>query len=236
MKSLLLTLLCAAALFAQESVSRIVKLKHVNPDSLFSVLNVLAGKQVRWQPDAQLRIIALNGPASMLDALEEAIQKLDVPQPALRNVELTFQMLLASPQGESQSISADLNGVVTQLRTVFGFRSFRLMESTVVRAREGKRVETKGIMASVTKADMNALYGITVSNIAITPSEKGANIRLDGLQFSARLPNASGTVLQDAGISTEIDVREGQKVVVGKTSIDNAHQSIFLVVTAKVVD
>lgn len=194
MKSLLLTLICAVALFAQESVSRMVKLKHVNPDSLFTVLNVLAGKQVRWQPDAQL----LNGPASLLDPLEDAIHKLDVPQPAIRNVELTFQMLLAAPQGESQAVPADLNSVVTQLRSVFGFRSFRLMESTVVRAREGKRVETKGIMASVTKADMNALYGITVSNIAITPSEKGSSIRLDGLHFSARLPNASGTVLQDA--------------------------------------
>jgi len=111
MKSILLTLLCAAVLFGQESVSRIVKLKHVNPDSLFSVLGVLAGKQVRWQPDAKMRIIALNGPASNLDALEEAIHRLDVPQPVEKNVELTFHMMLGSAQAESISVPPDLGDV-----------------------------------------------------------------------------------------------------------------------------
>jgi hypothetical protein len=238
MKSLLLTLLCAAVLFGQESVSRIVKLKHVNPDSLFSVLGVLAGKQVRWQPDAKMRIIALNGPASSLDALEEAIHRLDVPQPVEKNVELTFHLLLGTAQAESISVPPDLGGVATQLRSVFGFKSLRVLETSVLRGREGRPMEANGLTPAVSKLAETAPYGITLKSVAVTAGEKGATIRLDGLRFSARIPvgTPSAIQFQPVGISTDLDVREGQKVVVGKASIDGASQSIFLVVTAKVVD
>ena len=39
-----------------------------------------------------------------------------------------------------------------------------------------------------------------------------------------------------AGITTDIDVREGQKVVVGKANIDNSDNALILILTAKVVD
>ena len=238
MKSLLLTLLCAAALFAQESVSRIVKLKHVNPDSLFSVLSVLAGKQVRWQQDAKMRIIALNGPASSLDALEEAIHRLDVPPPVEKNVELTFHILLASAQPEGTVVPAELNGVAAQLRSVFGFKSLRVLETSVLRGREGRPMEANGLTPTASKLAETAPYGITLKSVAAIAGEKGATIRLDGLRFSARIPvgTPSAIQFQAVGMNTDLDVREGQKVVVGKASIDAASQSLFLVVTAKVVD
>jgi hypothetical protein len=37
-------------------------------------------------------------------------------------------------------------------------------------------------------------------------------------------------------IATDIDIREGQKVVVGKTSMDGSDNHLILVVTAEVVD
>ena len=48
--------------------------------------------------------------------------------------------------------------------------------------------------------------------------------------------NGVAEIAEEDDHCPDIDVREGQKVVVGKLSIDNASQSIFLVVTAKVVD
>jgi len=94
-------------------------------------------------------------------------------------------------------------------------------------------------MAPVAKVELNASYSIEVKNLAVSGAEKGASIRLDGLRFNMRLPvimPGGGTHYSESGISTDIDIREGQKVVVGKSSIDSGSQSIFLVVTAKVVD
>jgi hypothetical protein len=40
----------------------------------------------------------------------------------------------------------------------------------------------------------------------------------------------------DTGISTDIDVREGQKVVVGKAASEGADKASFLVVMARVLE
>ncbi len=41
---------------------------------------------------------------------------------------------------------------------------------------------------------------------------------------------------QEVGINTDLDVREGQKVVVGKTNMDSSDRALIVVVTAKVVE
>jgi hypothetical protein len=243
MKRLLLTMLCAAALFAQESVSRVIQLRHIHPDGTTAVLDTLAAAKVRWKVDGNLRIIALNGPAELVDAIDAAIKKLDVPRPAppaAKNIEVTFHMLLASPQGESSAVPQELTGVAQQLRNVFGLKSIRVLETAILRGREGKGGSTSGLMAPPGKVDPPAIYSLRYQNTAISAGEKGANIRIDNLGFNAKLPLASasgaGYQFYDASINTDVDIREGQKVVVGKSSIDSASQSIFLVVTAKVVD
>ena len=144
-----------------------------------------------------------------------------------------------SQQGESPAIPADLAGVVQQLRNVFGLKSVRVLETAVLRGRDGKGGLTTGIMAPPGKVDAPAIYLIGYDRAEVSTSEKGANVRIDKLRFNARLPSATGAggvQFYESSINTDVDIREGQKVVVGKTSIDNAAQSIFLVVTAKVVD
>lgn len=239
MKRLLLTLLCAAALFAQESISRVVQVKHFQPDFAVPVLDILSAGKVRWRPDNNLKNIALHGPAELVEAMEAAIKKLDVPAPAAKNIELTFHMLLASPQGESAAISPELAGVVQQLRNVFGLKSIRVLETAVLRGREGTGGLTTGMMAPPGKVDIPATYLLAYDRAEISAGEKGAHVRINKLRFNAKLPLAHGAgsvQYFESGINTDVDIREGQKVVVGKSSIDSASQSIFLVVTAKVVD
>lgn len=238
MKRILGLILFAAALLAQEPVSRVLMMKHINPERVIPVLSVLAGKQVRWQADPQMKLIVMSGPGELVKALEEAIQKLDVPPPVEKNVELSFHMLLGSAQGEINSVPPDLSGVATQLRTVFGFKSVRVLETSVLRGREGRQLEAKGLVPASSKLAETAPYGIAVKSVAVTVGEKGATIRLDGLRFNAQFPigTPSAIQFQPVSISTDLDVREGQKVVVGKASIDGAAQSIFLVVAARVVD
>ena len=239
MKRFLLTLLCAAALFAQEPISRVVQIKHFQPDFASPVLEILSAGKVRWRPDNNLKYVALHGPAELVEAMEAAIKKLDVPAPATKNIELTFHMLLASPQGESPAIAPELTGVVQQLRNVFGLKSIRVLETAVLRGREGKSGLTNGMMAPPSKVDAPATYLIAYDTTEVSAGEKGTHVRINKLRFNTRIPlaNGAGSVqFFESGISTDVDVREGQKVVVGKSSIDSASQSIFLVVTAKVVD
>ncbi len=239
MKRLLITLLCSAALFAQEQVSRVVQLRHIPPGSVQVVLSVLSAGKVIVQSDPNAKYVAMHGPLELVDAMEAAIKKLDVPAPAAKNIELTFHMLLASPQGDSPAVSPELVGVVQQLRNVFGLKSVRVLETAVLRGRDGNGGQTNGILSPPTKVDAHAIYELRYSRMQGSVGDKGPNIRIDNLRFSAKLPvaNAAGGIqYSEASMTTDVDIREGQKVVVGKTSIDSASQSIFLVVTAKVVD
>ena len=239
MKRLFITLLCSAALFAQEQVSRVVQLRHIPPGSVQVVLSILSAGKVNFQSDPNAKYVAMQGPRELVDAMEAAIKKLDVPVPAAKNIELTFHMLLASPQGESPAIAPDLAGVAQQLRNVFGLKSIRVLETAVLRGREGKGGLTTGIMAPPGKVDAPATYLIGYDRTEVSTSEKGANVRIDKLRFNVKLPQATGSGIvqfSESSINTDVDIRESQKVVVGKSSIDSASQSIFLVVTAKVLD
>ncbi|MCC6859218.1 MAG: hypothetical protein IT158_11680, partial [Bryobacterales bacterium] len=73
------------------------------------------------------------------------------------------------------------------------------------------------------------------------PDPKGALVRLEGLQFRASVPQAltagQGQVqFQDVGITTDVDLREGQKVVIGKANADAAGSALVLVLTARVME
>jgi hypothetical protein len=64
-------------------------------------------------------------------------------------------------------------------------------------------------------------------------------IRLDGLHAGLRIPHMNAAKLEyiDTGISTDVmDVKEGQKLVVGRSSLDGPEKALFLVLIAKIVN
>lgn len=236
MKRLLVVLMLGVGLFGQETASRLVQMKNSIPEGSMVLLNVLAGKQVRWHIDPQTKMLAMSGPADLLNAMEAAVKQLDVPQPVGKNVELTFHMLLASGQADGGAVPTELNGVATQLRKVFGVKALQVLETVVLRGRPGTLQEVKGQVTHPSKPNLNAVYIIQVRGVSLSRGEKETSMRLDGLRFIFKTQAAPTNVFSESAIQTELDVREGQHVVVGKTNIDNANQPVFLVVTAKVVD
>ena len=52
------------------------------------------------------------------------------------------------------------------------------------------------------------------------------------------IPIASGQGFQylDTGLNTDVDIREGQKVVVGKANMDGSDRASIVILTAKVVE
>lgn len=66
-------------------------------------------------------------------------------------------------------------------------------------------------------------------------------VNLQNLNLQVRMPtgmrNEKGQPeFKTTGVSTDIDIRDGQKVVVGKSDMNNGESPLILVVTAKVVE
>ena len=70
----------------------------------------------------------------------------------------------------------------------------------------------------------------------IVSDDKGRLIRLDSFVLKQRLVMSGDKFVEDSLLNTSINVREGQKVVVGKASFGDTNDALILVVTAMVLE
>ncbi|MBK5290231.1 MAG: hypothetical protein JJE04_00870 [Acidobacteriia bacterium] len=252
MKRTLALMVFALAALAQQPpppeaprIQKVVQVKYADVDALARALAIFGGT---IRPEKSMRLISIEGWRETVLAMEDAIKRLDVPS-QIRNVELTFHILAAGPDAVgARPLPADFDGVAKNLTALFGYKSFSLIDVAALRARDGHRAEANG-MAPRSKDQAGypaSSYSIKCS-ASISPSEKGNSIRLDQLHFNIRVaypvsgPQVNPPLpvqyqFQDMGFSTQIDVREGQKVVVGKANMNSSDSALILVVTAKAVD
>jgi hypothetical protein len=74
-----------------------------------------------------------------------------------------------------------------------------------------------------------------VNRVRVTPDEKEASVRLEQLRVQLRIPVPNQDVTT-ANIMTDVDIHDGQKIVVGKANINSAQDAVIMVVTAKLVN
>ena len=73
-----------------------------------------------------------------------------------------------------------------------------------------------------------------------TVSEDGTTIRIDRMH-AGLIPSPEGVSAKESveyinsGIDQDVDVKEGQKVVVGRSSLEGPQQALFLILTAHVI-
>ncbi len=265
-KLIVLTLAMAMACFGQEPPKwqqKVFDVKYVDVQALANLIRgVCQSRETRVQENPSLRAISVGTPDSRdLTAAEELIKRYDVSAGAVpsgrRNIELVAYMLMAAPKGTAgDALPADLDAVAKQLKAVFGYGDLRLLDSAMVRIREGVPMESSGNagIADPGTGNTPAMYQMRIAKSFVMPSERGNVIKLDGFRFGVRVPYSTanfksapdgqgGRAVQstqvhysDVGFNTELDIREGQKVVVGKAKVDSSGSAFILVLTAKAVD
>ncbi len=257
MRKLMALMVMGCALFAQQQQQqppaekqkwnqKLFDIKYANVPDLGRFITgslIQAGARVTW--DEKMRVISVGGTdEALLQMAADIVKRYDVPTVAGtgRNIEMIVHLMLAAPKGESgDAVPADLSPVVKQLKSVFGYNDFHIVDSAVLRTREGVGAEVSGnaSLAPGVPGAPNSSYQIRLGNTAVTPTEKGNMIRIDQFRFGARSPQqmpGGNWNFTDIGFNTNLDVREGQKAVVGKSKIDGTDRALILVVSARAVD
>jgi hypothetical protein len=210
---------------APPTEKRIFQARYADARDLANVLGVF-GYHIEANRD--LHVLAVSAPHDVMAAIEDAIKRLDVPAAAPKDVDLIVYLVLASQQPDgSGGIPVELQPVANELKGVLSFKSFRMLDTILLRTQPGNKATASGVIGGSDKT----LYDFTVNPSTVTEDSKGRLIRLDNLALNLHMPGGTG-----AGIHTEITVREGQKVVVGKSNMGGADQALILVVTAKVTE
>jgi hypothetical protein len=225
---------------AQEPVAKIdrklIQLKYVDASRVRNLAGVFAGGR-DWsvESDDRLHWIAVRGPADIVASFEEAVKRLDVPPSGF---ELTVFLISTSAQPGDQLPEA-LTSTAKQLHAVFAYKGYQLIESFVLRGRDGQGLNgNQGGSADGTLK--NSTYSFRYNRASVLDGTPKM-VTLQNLNLQIRMPtgmhNDKGQAeFKTTGLSTDIDIRDGQKVVVGKSDMNNGDSPLILVVTAKVVE
>lgn len=236
MKHTLLILVAAAAAWAQPAA--LPKPVELAPGEVLRVVDVTKGSATAIQTNLAALFpgitrvgdqLIVRGQPPVVDMIEAAIKKLDVPSPESRpapNVELTVQLVLASAQeGPAAPVPASLQPTVRQLQGLFPYKSYRILETQVLRsAVGGRRQEVAGILPGT-----ESQYFLSLRT-SLGPGPAPRAVRLSDFQFTLQQESIRAQIL------TEMDALEGQSTVVGKANLRSSDDAIFLVITPKVIE
>jgi hypothetical protein len=173
-----------------------------------------------------------NTPPEVMEKTLELLKRYDVAPTPPPRVEFVAYLVWASynygsPPG--QPIPAAIEDAVAEMKKTFAYTDYKLLDtvSTVVR----HHAEVENILAGTNTPGGAYFYTFNYGDTAV--STDGKTVNVNPFKFSLRIP--SGGTYQNVGIATDVAIREGQKLVLGKvrTGVSDS-VNIFLVLTVKV--
>jgi hypothetical protein len=188
-----------------------------------------------------LRQAVIVGSADHVAHAEELLRKFDVPEvrkPA-KTFEFTIYLVgayLDPAHTRGGPMPADLDSVVTEMRGAFAYKSFGLLDAIPVSTRDASRIaEYDGILPiAAVGTNIKHFYKVFIESPQLL--EDGKTVLTPDFKFTVEIPSdASGTKAGESGIRSDLTVREGQKVVLGKIRLDDRDSAVFLVITVKIL-
>jgi hypothetical protein len=220
--------------------SRVFEVKHREPSDLAAVLRPLGSgyRGATVSANRDFRTISVRDFPENVAAIEAALKRLDVPEAPRKDVELRLWVLVAS-NGEAAAgrFPDDLKEAVAALKTTLTYRSYSLASSFIQRVRDGARgIQGEGVteLAPTPPGEMQKKAAgkvmqleYRITSLSLEPGENGpAAIKLDG--FALTLAGDGR-----AQLKTDVTVREGEKVVVGTSTV--LDRGLVVVVSARVI-
>ena len=216
--------------------SKVFDVKYRDPGSLANVLSRLTSgfKGAAISSSAEFKTITVRDFPENLATIEEAIKRLDTPAAARPDIELHMHVLLASNTGGSGvEVPAELKDVLAELRSTLNYKNYELAASVVQRLTETPR----GLQGSGTAevpsansgmANLGMPYEYYIGAVTLVQNATGSpSVQIGEFSFSAL------TDKDHAKVTTALNLRDGEKVVVGTATIRS--RALVVVLTMKLV-
>ena len=231
-------------------LQKVFVLQHVDPEHLARLLAVFPA-QISWVSRGGLSALAVSAKPAVLSAIEETVKRLDQPGAESERPGSSFDLTgyvlegLAEPKG-SEPLPSELEGVVAQLRRTFRYPEYRLLDTVVARARGDSSFDVEGMAEKDLFSMAPSYYQLSASRTRVV-GDPARVVQLTNLTFKLQIPVPIGPPPSDndkprsfqykhVGLRSDIDLRDGQYVVVGKSGLGDSDSALVLVLTAKIVD
>jgi len=218
--------------------NKVFEIKYRDARSLSNVLfNLGSGfKGATMSANSEFKTLTVRDFPENIAAIEEAIKRLDTPLTPRPNIELHMHVLMAS---NSASVNveppAELKDVLAQLRGTFNYKSYELATSIVQRLTETPRgLNSKGVADfGSPSASMTLPYEYSINNVTLAPNPAGATAVQIG-EFVFVTTSTATDRTQVSRIETALNLRDGEKVVVGTATLKD--RALIVVLSAKLVN
>jgi hypothetical protein len=219
-------------------IQKLFLLKYADPTHVANLLGVF---NASVRPDSDMHALAVETTSeATMQAIEEAIQRLDVPSAASKNIEMTAYLLIGGETAgtEPSAMPKELDSVVAQLKNAFAFKSYRLLDILALRTRVGQAASTTSSGRGTKSGDNTPLVRTQFRIASAGIGSDETTIRIDKLSLDSNIPMPAGVGGQfftsNVGLQADVDIKQGQKVVIGRVSV--AESALFVVLTAQVVN
>lgn len=226
--------------------SKVFEVKYRDVDSLAKVLRSLGSgfKGASISPNSEFKTLTVRDFPENLATIEEALKRLDTPGVPRPNIELHMYVLIASNTGGNSGgttapqVPAELKDVLTQLRETLSYRNYELATTVVQRLTETSRgLRGKGTTqisgSPPAGGSVNLPYEYLINSVTLASPSTGASIIQIG-EFSFSTGLTSTTLDNRTQVQTALNLRDGEKVVVGTTTLGD--RALIIVLTAKLVN
>jgi hypothetical protein len=248
MRSIVVLFAAAALLIAQAPapkdtpaphVRRVIDVKHLTGDRAeraVRLVNQFMHPAGTMNFDPILRTAVIVGPEDVVKGAEALLSKLDSPNAVKpdRQVQFRFYLVEASPDPAfGDAVPAEIAPAVEQMKKSFVYKGYRLLDTILLQARGSGEAGTSGVLPTQ-QPGIRSTYNLSYKAADIL--EDGKTVIVRGFRFHLRLPVGTPGQVQfaDSSISTDLTIQEGQKLVVGKLSSEQAKNATFLIITVDV--
>lgn len=224
--------------------SKVFEARYRDATSLAKVLRQLGSgfKGASISPNTEFKTLTVRDFPENLATIEEALKRLDTPVAAPANIELHMHVLLASNSSAqvspaSAQVPAELKDVLTQLRGTLNYANYELATSVVQRLTETPRgLHGKGTAevsrSPATGGSVILPYEYTINSVTLASTSTGATIiQIGEFRFTTGL--TSSTLDNRTQVQTALNLRDGEKVVVGTATLGD--RALIIVLTVKVL-
>jgi len=179
-------------------------------------------------------VAVITGTPERVATAEAILKQLDVaplvptPPAPRKSIQLTAYLIIASrSEAPGSPLPKDLESPVNQVASIFPYKSFNLLDSIELRLLNGsKGAAVKGILPQGQVYPHGGTYNLEVQRTELVEEPPANLIRISNLAIN----------VNDVRVDTDVDMRENQKVVVGKANIDGSANALIVILTAKVVE
>ena len=234
----------AGPLFAQEASQEkpgskpqplrkeVVQLKYLRADKvqnfIYTFLSPGVGRVTQGPTD---RTLVISDNAENVEQALQAVRKIDV-KPA--DLQFTVQLVLGSEAAEPGKESFAGDPIIRELQNLLKYKAYTLLDASLLRAMDGADSEVR----IGDKADFE--FWIRPK---VVRDERASTIqmevRLRQIRIASLPPNAVSSkpeyITTDL-IGTTLNIKSGDKTVVGVSKLDGGDKGLILIISGKVVD